>query len=311
MPRTFARILPPFVIFCLGVLFRQLFSPGGPSSLRTGIGKKAERRPLQACLGDLSTSSVAFCLGSSFEVGDRFTSIATSSPRLLLTGGAGNTRRRRTTFFRGSSPASSPSWNDGVVGRGSSQELLDLWRQLRPEIKQNLIAASTALSTAIVLRTFVVEPRYIPSASMNPAFKVGDQLIVDKWFWRWRELQRRDVVVFRPPLSCQKAIGPNREIGVMIKRVVAVAGDTVEVKNGGRLYVNGKEQDEHFVKDFATYHMELRTVPAGHVFVLGDNRNDSVDGHVWGFLPKDNIIGRAAFKTWPPWRVGKIPAAPP
>ena len=87
---------------------------------------------------------------------------------------------------------------------------------------------------------------------------------------------------------------------------VAVAGDSVEVK-GGKLYVNGRAQDEAFVNEQPAYALDRMVVPAGHVFVLGDNRNQSLDGHVWGFLPTKNVIGRAVFKYWPPGRVGPVP----
>ena len=81
---------------------------------------------------------------------------------------------------------------------------------------------------------------------------------------------------------------------------------TNEVK-GGKLYVNGRAQDEAFVNEQPAYALDRMVVPAGHVFVLGDNRNQSLDGHVWGFLPTKNVIGRAVFKYWPPGRVGPVP----
>ena len=89
-------------------------------------------------------------------------------------------------------------------------------------------------------------------------------------------------------------------------RAPVYAGDSVEVK-GGKLYVNGRAQDEAFVNEQPAYALDRMVVPAGHVFVLGDNRNQSLDGHVWGFLPTKNVIGRAVFKYWPPGRVGPVP----
>ena len=80
-------------------------------------------------------------------------------------------------------------------------------------------------------------------------------------------------------------------------------GDKVEVM-GGKLFVNGEPQDEPFTAEDAEYEFGPVVVPEGDVLVLGDNRNHSLDGHIWGFLPAENVIGRAVFVYWPPWRVG-------
>ena len=82
-----------------------------------------------------------------------------------------------------------------------------------------------------------------------------------------------------------------------------VQGDEVEVKRG-KLYVNGDLEDEPFTAEDAQYEFGPVTVPPDSVLVLGDNRNKSLDGHIWGFLPKENVIGRAVFVYWPPWRIG-------
>ena len=78
----------------------------------------------------------------------------------------------------------------------------------------------------------------------------------------------------------------------------------MEVKQGGKLFVNGVQQVEPFTAEDAEYEFGPVIVPPGEVLVLGDNRNHSLDGHIWGFLPKENVIGRAVFVYWPPWRVG-------
>ena len=80
-------------------------------------------------------------------------------------------------------------------------------------------------------------------------------------------------------------------------------GDEVEVKRG-KLYINGDRQDEPYTNEDAAYEFGPVTVPPNCVLVLGDNRNHSLDGHIWGFLPVENVIGRAVFVYWPPWRLG-------
>ncbi|XP_017422418.1 chloroplast processing peptidase isoform X5 [Vigna angularis] len=110
------------------------------------------------------------------------------------------------------------------------------------------------------------ELRFIPSSSMFPTLRVGDRIIVEKLY------------------------GENTET-VFIKRIVAKAGDAVEVHHGV-LYVNGVAQQEDFIAQPPAYTIPLTTVPNDHVYVLGDNRNNSYDSHVWGPLPMKNIMGR-------------------
>jgi signal peptidase I len=166
-----------------------------------------------------------------------------------------------------------------------------------------------SLFIALLLRFTIVEPRYIPSLSMYPTFDVGDQLAVEKVTKRIKPLYRNEVVVFNPPqafrdiMENQYGAGASKSKEALIKRIVAIEGDTVEVKRG-KLFVNGVEQNEPYTAEDAEYQFGPVVVPTGNVLVLGDNRNHSLDGHIWGFLPKENVIGRAVFVYWPPWRLG-------
>lgn len=178
------------------------------------------------------------------------------------------------------------------------------------ENQEDIKTFFVSLSVALCIRWTVIEPRYIPSLSMFPTFEVGDQLTVDKVSRNWRDFQRRDVVVFNPPPAFNEYVGSDRSGEALIKRIVAIEGDSVQIKDGGKLYINGEPQTEDFTNQAASYNFGPVQVPPGCVFVLGDNRNASLDGHVWGFLPKENIIGRATLKFWPPWRVGGIQASP-
>lgn len=167
---------------------------------------------------------------------------------------------------------------------------------------------STSLAIALLVRFLIVEPRYIPSLSMFPTFDVGDQLAVEKVTKRIRPFNRNEVVVFNPPQNFRDIVNKNygnekKSKEALIKRIVAVEGDIVQVKYG-KLYINGKQQDEPFTAEDAEYDFGPVVVPPGDLLVLGDNRNHSLDGHIWGFLPKENVIGRAVFVYWPPWRIG-------
>ena len=117
---------------------------------------------------------------------------------------------------------------------------------------------------------------------------------------------RRDVVVFDPPAFFWELSDRKPDGEAVIKRIVAVEGDIVAVRDG-RVYVNGELQEEGFTNGPADYSLSEQTVPPGTVFVLGDNRNASFDSHYWGFLPRKNIIGRALFTYWPPNKLGAIP----
>jgi signal peptidase I len=133
---------------------------------------------------------------------------------------------------------------------------------------------------------------------MEPALEEGQRIIVSKITYYFDGPRRGDIIVFRPPAS------PNA--APYIKRVVGLPGDTVEIKDG-KVYINGASLSEPYIKETPLYYMPSETVPLNNYFVLGDNRNDSNDSHVWGMVPRENIIGKAAFTIWPPDVFGLAP----
>jgi signal peptidase I len=188
----------------------------------------------------------------------------------------------------------------------TNNPLLRGWLSLPIENREDIKTTAVSFFFALLVRCFIVEPRFIPSLSMFPTFEVGDQLLVDKISKLGRPFQRHDVVVFNPSDTYIELTG-NTE--ALIKRVVGVAGDTIEVQNE-HLFVNGVQQEEPYINENPNYRLEKLVVPTGMVLVLGDNRNHSYDSHVWGFLPQERVIGRAVFRYWPPWRVGTIEGTP-
>jgi len=126
----------------------------------------------------------------------------------------------------------------------------------------------------------------VEGRAMEPTHHSGDYVTISKLA---RRPARSDVVVFHYPQD---------ESRDFIKRVIALPGESVEVR-GGIVYVDGKALEEPYVREPASYAFPPETVPAGQYFVLGDNRNNSSDSHVWGFVPEKNIVGKVWFKYWP------------
>jgi signal peptidase I len=177
------------------------------------------------------------------------------------------------------------------------------WRSLWTGSWGNLRVLAIALAIALTVRVLIAEPRYIPSNSMDPTLHIGDRLLVEKVSYRWQPPHRGDIVVFTPPPQLTKlGYAPGQ---AFIKRVIGVPGQTVQVVDG-QVLVNDQPLHEPCILEPPAYLLPPITVPAGQVFVLGDNRNDSNDSHVWGSLPQTNIIGRARLRFWPLDRLGGV-----
>ncbi|PKL74735.1 MAG: signal peptidase I [Candidatus Melainabacteria bacterium HGW-Melainabacteria-1] len=171
-----------------------------------------------------------------------------------------------------------------------------------------------ALLIALITRGAVAEPRYIPSGSMLPTFEINDRLIIEKISNYTQDVSRGDVLVFYPPDEEPRARGAidgtMRWLGLTgeeayIKRVVGLPGETISVSDG-KVLINGTPIVEPYILEAPAYDMAAVKIPAGHFFMMGDNRNNSADSHVWGPLPSSNVIGHASFRFWPPSRAGVV-----
>lgn len=143
---------------------------------------------------------------------------------------------------------------------------------------------------------------------MFPLFEVNDHIVCEKLTYRFtRDPKAGDVIIFNPAAGAleQKQYFWQQD-PVFIKRVVAVEGDDVEVKEG-TLFVNDQAREEPYIYQKPAYKLKKLTVPANNVFVMGDNRNNSYDSHLWGPLPKQNILGRAVWTYWPLNKFGSLP----
>ena len=176
---------------------------------------------------------------------------------------------------------------------------LRIWRSQR----ENLLTLLIALILALLIRGFVAESRYIPSISMMPTLWPGDRVVVEKISYRFRPPQAGDIIVFRPPVALQgEGYAADQ---AFIKRIIGQPGQVVQIHQG-KVYVDGQPLREDYIFEPPRYEMPPVRVLEHTVFVMGDNRNNSNDSHLWGFLPAANVIGRANFRFWPPGRLGFI-----
>jgi signal peptidase I len=182
-----------------------------------------------------------------------------------------------------------------------------------------------ALAIAIVIKTFLIQAFYIPSVSMSPTLQRGDRILVCRICVHVSDIHRGDIVVFSNPHP-----GPPTDRGIVggvlhwlgeglgvaqpenqdyIKRVIGLPGDVVELHDG-TLYVNGLAMQEPYLNpEVDTSSYGPVTVPAGVLFVLGDNRAHSGDSRFppptgLGFVPEDKVIGKAFVIVYPPTRWG-------
>jgi signal peptidase I len=163
-----------------------------------------------------------------------------------------------------------------------------------------------ALVVALVVKTFLFQAFYIPSASMEPTLEKGDRVLVNKLSYDLHDVHRGDIIVFELPPD---KVGPDG-IKDLIKRVIGLPGDEIESRDG-EVYINDKLLKEPYLPEGVTTDhppIDKQTVPKGHVFVMGDNRDNSADSRFEnrGPIPIDTIIGRAFIQVWPPTDIGGL-----
>ena len=181
--------------------------------------------------------------------------------------------------------------------------------QTKLVIKEWTESIIIAVILALFIRTLVIQAFKIPAGSMIPTFQVGDRIFVNKFIYgakvpflnmnlpAVRSPKRGDILVFIAPDTPQKDF---------IKRLIAVGGEKVQIKDG-RIFINGKIVDEPssvrsvYYYNSGDYGREGRVieVPKDSYFVMGDNSASSRDSRFWGFVPRKNLLGRAIFIYWP------------
>jgi signal peptidase I len=173
-------------------------------------------------------------------------------------------------------------------------------RHRRRVVIEWIIIVVVAVLASILVRTFVFETYYIPSASMEPTLLIGDRIIVNKLAVDFGTIHTGDIIVFKAP----PAENCGTKVDDLVKRVIGVPGDHLTSK-GNTIYINGKPLK------ITWSHYEPLGTPIGHVtvkpnnyFVMGDNYPDSCDSRFWGTVPRSDIIGKVFLRIWPFSRIG-------
>ena len=188
-------------------------------------------------------------------------------------------------------------------------------------IKETVETIVTVLILVILIRSFVGEPRWIPSSSMEPTLQIKDNLIIEKISYRFHEPERRDIIVFYPPHheldpslwgNFTRMIGFFSKDEAYIKRIIGLPGDEIEIVPKKGVYINGILLEEPYKKEVFEGLCEENMfcgpyiVPENNYYMMGDNRNDSTDSRYWGTLPENRVVGKAFLRFWPLYRIGLL-----
>ncbi len=175
------------------------------------------------------------------------------------------------------------------------------WKQFLREILETV-----GLAVILFLVINVISARVrVEGYSMLPTLDNGEYVLISRLSYKLGDFQRGDIIVFRPPMYPDAPFwqrlfglpGFDDKYEDYIKRIIGLPGDTVRIANG-TVYINNVPLIEPYIAAPPDYSNEW-TVPEGQLFVLGDNRNNSADSHAWGFLPEENILGKALVVYWP------------
>jgi signal peptidase I len=203
-------------------------------------------------------------------------------------------------------PAKAPASALDADGHVAESERSNRW------IVELLGVVVVAVLVAILLRAFVVATYSIPSGSMEPTLQIGDRIVVDKLSYHLHGVGRGNIIVFSTPAQ-ENCAGP--PVSDLVKRIIGLPGETISL-SAGRVYIDGHVLPEPWLpaaaqtQTFAgptaapfSLHQAYR-IPAGVVYVMGDNRTQSCDSRYWGPVPESTIVGKVDLRIWPVSRIG-------
>lgn len=189
-------------------------------------------------------------------------------------------------------PESSSSKEAGVAAAEPGGRVARRARRHRHWLVSWLVVIAVAVLASVLLRLFVVQTFFVPSASMYPTLQVGDRILVQKLGF---SLPRGAIVVFDHPKADLE--GPLHED--LVKRIIGLPGETIS-SEGNTVYIDGKPLRESWLPEGTPLGQRIvtQTIPKGEYFMMGDNRSDSYDSRDWGPIPASTIIGRVFLIVW-------------
>jgi signal peptidase I len=179
-------------------------------------------------------------------------------------------------------------------------ELIDSTSNITRSALEWAVVLVGAVLVALLLRASLFQAFYIPSESMETTLSINDRVLVNKVSYRLHDINRGDIIVFARPDDQEG------EIRDLIKRVIALPGETVEGREN-ELYINGQRLIEPYLDvGVITTDFGPTVIPEGEIFVMGDNRSESYDSRLFGTISQDRVVGRAFVLFWPISRVGSL-----
>jgi signal peptidase I len=181
-----------------------------------------------------------------------------------------------------------------------------------------IITIVGAIAIVLIVKQFAINPYRIPSSSMEPTLhcarsggdggceaRFSDRILANRFVYHLHDPRRGDIIVFNVP---KKALAECNADGVFVKRLIGLPGETIAVrviKGKSYVFINGRKLNEAYIEGArrGDESYEPRKIPAGHYFMMGDNRKASCDSRRWGTVPRANIIGKVFATYWPPGRI--------
>lgn len=172
-------------------------------------------------------------------------------------------------------------------------------RSLMKEVVEVLLTLLMAFLVAQAVRTWVIQPFVVPTGSMLPTIQLHDQVLANKFIYRFGPIKRGDIIVLDDPTG---------QVDTLIKRVIATGGENIDLRDG-KVWIDGEPLDEPYTYGQPSLRGPLsmpREIPEGAVWVMGDNRTQSQDSRWFGAVDRSMVRGQAFFTYWPLERLGTL-----